>query len=153
MPKTLPVKHLLMAAIGYSLAVGFLAGRLTVSWTPDDARTEALVQEAARLDTVYVRDTLTLWRTKARWDTVLVDVDRWKTDTLRVVEYVALADSTIRACTQTVQTCEARVQAAQALTLDMQARWQASQSSQRKAALQWGLAGVGLGALLVTLRP
>lgn len=139
----------------YTFVLGLVLGRATVSWTPGPSRSasQSLAAAARQLDTVYRQDTVTLWRTKSRWDTVRVDVERWKTDTLRVVEYVALADSTIRVCTQAVQTCEQRVRAAQALTLDMQAQLQAEQSSHRKAVWQWGLAGVGLGAVLVSLRP
>jgi hypothetical protein len=40
-------------------------------------------------------------------------VDVWKHDTLKVVEYVAKADTTIRACTQALSTCEARIGVAQ----------------------------------------
>lgn len=42
-------------------------------------------------------------------DTIPRDVERWKHDTLKVVEYVAQLDTTIRACTQALGTCEARV--------------------------------------------
>lgn len=139
----------------YTFVLGLVLGRATVAWTPGPSRSDSqsLAAVITQLDTVYRRDTVTLWRTKLQWDTVKVDVERWKTDTLRVVEYVALADSTIRVCTQAVQTCEQRVRAAQALTLDMQAQLHTAQSSHRKALWQWGLAGVGLGAVLVSLRP
>jgi len=143
--------RLVLWGLLYTFVLGLVLGRATVSWTPGPARSasQSLAVEVLRLDTVYRRDTVTLWRTKSRWDTVRVDVERWKTDTLRVVEYVALADSTIRVCTQAVQTCEQRIRAAQALTLHMQAQMQAAHS----ARWQWGLAGVGLGVLLVTFRP
>ena len=40
-------------------------------------------------------------------------VERWKRDTLKVVEYVKQSDSTIKACTQALQTCDERVGIAQ----------------------------------------
>lgn len=66
-----------------------------------------LVQRA--VDTVYRRDTVTLWRSVRRLDTMTVTVEQWKHDTLKVVEYVARADSTVAACTATVLICEQRV--------------------------------------------
>lgn len=146
--------RLVLWGLIYTFVLGLVLGRATVSWTPRiRSDLQSLAVEALRLDTVYLRDTVTLWRIKSRWDTAFVDVERWKTDTLRVVEYVTLADSTIRACTATVMTCEARVKVASQQVQALESRWQASQSSQRWQRWQWGVAGVGLGALLVTLRP
>ncbi len=62
---------------------------------------------------VYRVDTLRLTRLKLQTDTLTQTVERWKRDTLKVVEYVVRADSTIAACTQALQTCEARVLVAQ----------------------------------------
>lgn len=72
------------------------------------AENDSLRQIRRGLDTVYRADTVRLWRTKERWDTAFVDVERWKHDTVEVVRYVALADSTIRACTAALSTCELR---------------------------------------------
>lgn len=73
------------------------------------AENDSLKRVQWRVDTLFVaqRDTFIRWRT--RWDTAFVDVERWKRDTLEVVRYVYLADSTIRACRAVVQTCEQRV--------------------------------------------
>lgn len=70
---------------------------------------DSLAVLSARVDTVYSRDTTTLWRVKRSTDTLTQTVEAWKYDTIRVVEYVARADSTIQACVATVLTCEARV--------------------------------------------
>ena len=61
----------------------------------------------------YRVDTLRLWRTVRALDTLTVSVDHWKTDTLKVVEYVGKADSTVKACTLALGTCEQRVAVAQ----------------------------------------
>lgn len=73
------------------------------------AENDSLKRLQPRVDTLYVaqRDTFVRFRTK--WDTARVDVERWKYDTVKVVRYVALADSTIRACSAALLTCEARV--------------------------------------------
>lgn len=65
--------------------------------------------DSVRLADQYRADTVQLTRWRTKWDTVATTVDRWKYDTLRVVEYVRVADSTIAACTDALQTCEARV--------------------------------------------
>lgn len=72
------------------------------------AENDSLRLAQAQVDTIYQRDTVRLWRVKERWDTAVVTVDRWKRDTLEVVRYVALADSTVRACTAALRTCEQR---------------------------------------------
>lgn len=69
----------------------------------------AVVETLAVLDTVYRRDTVRLRVLVTRWDTLRQTVDRWKHDTITVVRVVQVADSTIRACTATVLTCEQRV--------------------------------------------
>lgn len=54
----------------------------------------------------YKRDTIRLVRLVTKWDTARITVERWKHDTLEVVRYVFLADSTIRACQTVQRTCE-----------------------------------------------
>lgn len=56
-----------------------------------------------RVDTVRFR----VIRTQV--DTLTRTVENWKTDTLKVVEYVTKADSTIKSCVQALQTCDERV--------------------------------------------
>jgi|GEM_PF-5649103 len=76
------------------------------------AKTEA--RRADSLAKVYRIDTLRLWKVQRVTDSLTVTVDRWKHDTLRVVEYVAKADTAIKACVQALGTCEARVGAEKA---------------------------------------
>jgi hypothetical protein len=61
----------------------------------------------------YKVDTLRLTKIRKVTDSLTVTVDRWKHDTLEVTKYVLLSDSTIKACTQALVTCEARVGVAQ----------------------------------------
>lgn len=72
-----------------------------------------LRHQADSLAKVYRTDTL--WRrvTQTRVDSLTVTVDQWKHDTLRVVEFVARADTAAKACTQALGTCEERVRIAQ----------------------------------------
>ena len=76
--------------------------------------TQAAQQAQRRADSlakVYRTDTLRLWRVVRTTDTLTQTVERWKHDTLKVVEYVAKADTAIKACTLALQTCEQRVAA------------------------------------------
>jgi hypothetical protein len=100
------------------LALGAAAALVAGAWELGrrDGRAEglaveraAVVETLAVLDTVYLRDTLRLRVLVTRWDTLRQTVDRWKHDTLVVERVVQVADSTIRACTATVLTCEQRV--------------------------------------------
>ena len=100
------------------LALGAAAALMAGAWElgRQDGRAEglavkraAVVETLAVLDTVYLRDTLRLRMLVTRWDTLRQTVDRWKRDTLVVERVVQVADSTIRACTATVLTCEQRV--------------------------------------------
>lgn len=68
---------------------------------------------ADSLAKVYRTDTVRLTRLKLKTDTLTATVDVWKHDTLKVVEYVHQADTTLRACTQALGTCEARVKVAE----------------------------------------
>lgn len=68
----------------------------------------AVVETLRVVDTVYARDTLRFVRWRTRWDTVAQTVEHWKHDTVRVVEVVRVADSTVRACAQALATCQRR---------------------------------------------
>lgn len=78
----------------------------------DSARIAASMR---RTDSVFSRDTVrlrsTLIRYQTRRDTILAHL----TDTVRVREFVTLADSTIGACRAAVSSCEARVSARDSL--------------------------------------
>jgi hypothetical protein len=77
-------------------------------------RTNAdLRHQADSLSKVYRTDTLRLTKIRRVTDSLTVTVDQWKHDTLKVVEYVHQADTTIKACTAALQTCEDRVRIAQ----------------------------------------
>ena len=104
-------------------------------------------------DSLYRADTVRLWRVRQRWDTVVAEVEMWKHDTVRVVEYVQLADSTVRACVAALRTCEQRValerrlrQSAESALAAMDAR--PSPRSRAPAFAAGALAGVATALLL-----
>ncbi len=72
------------------------------------AEADSLRLISRKVERIYVRDTIRLWRTVARVDTMTREVERWKHDTTEVVRYVQAADSAIQACRATVLTCEER---------------------------------------------
>lgn len=61
--------------------------------------------EVAKAETVFVRDTVRLWKIVTRWDTAYVDVVKHLTDTVYVKAALATADSAIKACSLTVLDC------------------------------------------------
>jgi len=83
----------------------------------------ALRGRTARVDSVYVRDTVTLWRQVRSTDTLTQTVETWKHDTVKVVEYVARADSTIRSCTAALLTCEQRVALRDSTIRTLERQW------------------------------
>jgi ABC-type transporter Mla subunit MlaD len=80
------------------------------------ARAQRAERRADSLAGVYRTDTVRLWRTLRTLDTLTQTVDRWKHDTVRVVEFVAQAAEAAARCTETVQTCEQRLATANDLT-------------------------------------
>ena len=86
------------AALGYFGKSGNVAEDYAV-------RVDTLVQERIRLDTVYRRDTVRLWRAVMRYDTSRVTDTVVRGDTVFVAR--AVADEAVQACLATVSTCEA----------------------------------------------
>lgn len=109
------------------------------------ARLDSLAAAAARTDTVYLRDTVRLTRWRTQWDTVRQDVDRWKHDTIEVVRFVAVAESTITACTDALRTCEARVAVRDSALAVWQVRWD-TRAKPPSAVRVWGERLVVFGA-------
>lgn len=117
------------------------------------ARVDSLEQVSARLDTVYQRDTVRLWRSVTQLDTLTVRVESWKHDTVRVVEYVTRADSTVRACLAVVRTCEEEKAVFRSTIASMEEARAAhlqTHPSRAKRIVQ-DLGKVGLGAALQAL--
>lgn len=78
------------------------------------AQLDSLATVGRRLDTVYLRDTLRLTQYVDRWhrltDTMRLTDTLHRRDTVTVTrEVLVVADSTIRACTAALGTCEQRV--------------------------------------------
>lgn len=104
----------ILIVVCLALALGYgweqrRRGRAEAQTAALRAANDSLRLVARRIDTLYrVRvDTFVRWR--VRLDTLTRTVEAWKHDTVKVVEYVARADSTIRACSLALETCEQRV--------------------------------------------
>jgi hypothetical protein len=85
-----------------------------------EAVRDSLARQAARLDTVYRADTLRLTRWRVRVDSLRDSLTL--TDTVEVVRFIAVQDSTINACTAALTTCDQRVAAERARTANAEAR-------------------------------
>lgn len=89
-------------------------GALAVQLDSAEARERRAVAQARRLDTVLVTQTRTL--TRWRDSTVTLRESLTVTDTVEVVRFVAVQDSTIAACQAVVRTCGERLDAERAVT-------------------------------------
>lgn len=137
--------------VGAALGVGaVLAVHASSSARLPKASVDTLRVRELVLDTIYTVDTIALWRTRTRWDTALVDVERWKHDTIEVVRYVTLADSTIRTCTAALLTCEARI-ANMREQRDTAAARYAREAAKPKASLKRDAMMGGAGAAVIVL--
>lgn len=97
-----------LAALSALVGVAFELGRRQERVAQLSHAQAAVVETLRVVDTVYARDTLRFVRWRTRWDTVAQTVEHWKHDTVRVVEVVRVADSTVRACAQALATCQRR---------------------------------------------
>lgn len=117
------------------------------------AELDALAKVVARVDTVYRVRRDTFYVQRDRLDTMTVTVEAWKHDTVRVVEYVARADSTVRACSLALLSCDER-EALRVRQLDAwQRRWDTRPKPPSALArwterLLWGAAGYGIGHVI-----
>ena len=121
---------------------------------------DSLVKVRARVDTIHAVTVRTVTRHVTRLDTLTRDVEVWKRDTIRVVEYVTRADSLARACTALIDSCDEKVRARDALLATRERQWAADKAvlaariPTRFDRLRGGLVWAGVGALTVTvLRP
>jgi len=95
-----------VAIIAIAAAGGYVAGRRTIDNTTNVVL-DTLLEQNARLDTVYATDTIRLWRAKMVYDTARITDTLMRNDTVFIPRMVA--DSAVAACYATVATCEARV--------------------------------------------
>jgi hypothetical protein len=112
-----------------------------------EARAElsALRAEGQRLDTVYVRDTLRLTRTRTRTDSVIMAT----TDTVLHVDTVkVLVEREREACSLALSTCESRVANAEERVANLQRQntilHRQTSAKQRNAFVLGALTGVAL---------
>jgi hypothetical protein len=84
-------------------------GRLEAQLVTVTAEKKLLLARADSLARAYRIDTVRLTTYRLRLDTLNTTVELWKTDTIRVLEYVAAADSVVKSCYNALSTCDARV--------------------------------------------
>jgi len=111
---------LLGAALWWARAAERRVGAAQARIVALEAVRDSLAAAAARLDTVYRADTLRLTRWRVRVDSLRDSLTI--TDTVEVVRFIAVQDSTIAACTAALGTCEQRVAAERARTANAEAR-------------------------------
>ena len=93
--------------IAIAAACGYVAGRRAID-TVASGVLDTLTEERARLDTVYARDTIRLWRAKMVYDTARITDTLVRNDTVFIPRMVA--DSAVASCIAAVATCEARAE-------------------------------------------
>ena len=82
---------------------------LQVQLTAETHRADSLAKRVTVVDTVVRHDTVTLTKQVHVYATVHDSVLKHVTDTMQVIRYVAVADSTIHACQRVVQDCGRQV--------------------------------------------
>ena len=106
---------LVLAGLAVLLLLGFDLYRTVKENTELQDQITLLRHSVTHTDSIYHVDTLRLAKAEIRYriahDTVLARL----TDTVSVVRFMAVADSTIKACQAVVQDCEARVAARDSL--------------------------------------
>lgn len=148
----LAVAAFAIAAAGTLYEAGKRAERAAWETRAIRAKRDTVVRQIRVVETRYRTDTLRVREWRIRWDTVRRDVERWKHDTLRVVEYVTVADSTIRACTAALTSCDRLRQLQQERAELAEQQLAIGQHGQRRRQLVTGIvaaaAGVAIGARL-----
>ena len=89
---------------------------------------DSLLKVRSRVDTIHATTVRTVTRHVTRLDTLTQTVELWKSDTIRVVEYVTRADSLARACTALIDSCDEKVRVRDALLSTRERQWAAERA-------------------------
>lgn len=147
--------HLALAVAAFAIAAAgtlYTAGQRAerAAWQAKalTAKRDTVMREIRVVETRYRTDTVRLVRWRTKWDTVARDVERWKHDTVRVVEFVRVADSTIRACTAALTSCDRlrQLQQERAELAEQQLRLRTRGQSRRQLVTGVVAGAVGLAA-------
>jgi hypothetical protein len=115
-----------------------------------ERRNAALENDAGRVDTVYDVDTVDLrgWRT--RYDTARHELSINLTDKVKIEAFALIADSTIKACSKALQTCETRVAYRDSIigVKDSIIALEKKRGTDWKTKLGWLLVGAAAGSLV-----
>lgn len=120
--RKLPVTVYLYAVIALGVVAGYASfvhtqreiGRREVLLAQAETARREAVHRADSLEKAFKRDTVIFNKWRTRWDTIVHTDSQWIHDTLPVPvkvvkELVYVADTTIKACTQALNTCNQRV--------------------------------------------
>lgn len=126
-------------------------GRAEVEATHFRQRNDRLIAFSDSVMRAFRQDTIRLTRWRTKWDTV-----KAAPDTVPVEVIVAVADSTIQACSITVQTCSKALAAKDSLLEQTHqlytAREKAIRSQHRHEVVKWSILSLLLGAGLATFQ-
>lgn len=133
------VSSLAVVACLYAYGVGYERGAAETY----RVRTDTLRLTIARLDTVYQRDTLVLWRTKRIIDTLVrvESIPAIARDSARADTALRVTLAGLSACSAALTTCEARVAA------ERQLRVAAESALAERASRRPPVLALSLGAL------
>jgi hypothetical protein len=156
------VKWLPWALLAIALLVGKLIydgrrraeGAFAVRLAHNAVTIDSLKAEQRRVDSVFVSDTIRLWRTVTRTESLIDTILRVDTVplTFRESVLVFIADSLVRQCRDVVTTCESRVAVRDSLIQSI--TWERDQWKRRAkpsfltrttTALQWAAVGYLIG--------
>ncbi len=98
---------LVVLALCYGYAQAHRSGVLDAELRAARRDYAALEERGVRVDSVFVRDTVTLTRWRTQYGSVRTQA-RYS-DTVWVKAFVGVADSTIHACSVALETCQERV--------------------------------------------
>lgn len=116
---------------------------------------DSLANQSARTDTIYSVDTATFTRWRTVRDTLRDSLTL--TDTVEVVRFIAVQDSTIAACSAALLTCEQRVSLrdqrililSDSLPREVAKQWRGKVTTARQRSLTVGVVAGALAALLL----
>lgn len=146
----------MVAVLAYAYNAGKEAATLRQRLHASDSLVVALSKRAKATDTIYRRDTVRLRIATQHWDTVKAGIDTVTISVpIEVVRTViATADTTIRACSLVVQTCEQRVAQRDSIILTLKSQRplliKSADGRVEKVAKKvgWVLLGTGVGYIV-----
>lgn len=114
------------------------------------AANDSLLKVQRPIDSVFVVRVDTFRTRRVVFDTLVQSVPEWKHDTIRVVEFVTQAESTVAACSAALLSCaeKVRIRDQRIATLDSLGKgWAKVAAAERKRGWRNTLTAAGVGLL------